>query len=181
MLLTGSTPSVVRATVMCVVFLVGMLLGRSVDPYNTLAIAALFILPKNPKDIFDIGFQLSFLAVLSMVYFTPKLMRFAGEGMNFYIKKYLYAPFIVSTSASIGTFPLIMYYFKMFVPISVISNIFIVPLMFILMIGGLCFSALAWVPFAGAILANINNILASLIFFLAEFFSGIKFSHFHLP
>ena len=180
MLLTGSSPSVVRATVMCVVFMLGMLLGRAVDPYNTLAIAAFFILAKDPKDLFDVGFQLSFLAVLSMVYFTPKLTRLVKVDMNLQVKRYIWSPLAVSMSASIGTFPLIWYYFKMFVPISVVSNMFIVPLVFILMVGGLCFCAAGWVPFVGGLLAGFNNAVALLIFSLAEFFAGVKFGHFNL-
>jgi cadmium resistance protein CadD (predicted permease) len=69
----------------------------------------------------------------------------------------------------------------MFVPISIISNIFIVPLMFVLMIGGLCFSVLSWLPFIGDFLANFNHIFTSTIFFFAEFFAGIKFGHFYIP
>ena len=180
MLLTGMSPSVTRAVVMCIVFLIGMLLGRVVDPYNTLAIAALFILIKNPKDIFDVGFQLSFLAVLSMIYFTPRFMRLLKGSVNIYIKKYLLSPFVVSLSASIGTFPFILYYFRMFVPISIISNIFIVPLMFVLMISGLCFSVLSWLPFIGNFLASFNHFFTSAIFFLAEFFARLEFGHLYL-
>ena len=56
---------------MACVFLVGRLLGRRVDVYNSLGIAAVFILIKNPKDLFNVGFQLSFLAVISILYFVP--------------------------------------------------------------------------------------------------------------
>ena len=180
MLLTGSSPSVVRATIMCIIFLIGRLLGRPIDAYNTLGIAALFILAVNPKDIFNVGFQLSFIAVLSMVYLVPRLMRFVKKEINFYVRRYLLEPLAVSISASIGTFPFIMYYFRMVTPIAVISNIFIVPLMFILMIGGLCFIALGWIPFIGALIAGFNHMLASVIFFLAGFFAGIRFGHFNL-
>ena len=65
-------------------------------------------------------------------------------------------------------------------PIAIISNIFIVPLMFVLMIGGMCFIALGWVPFIGDLLSYFNNMLANIIFFLAEFFAGIKFGHFNI-
>jgi len=178
MVLTGSSASVVRATVMCIVFLTGRLLGRQVDGYNSLGAAALFILIINPKDIFNIGFQLSFIAVLSMIYLTPKLMLLVKKEWNFYLRKYLLEPFSVSVSATAGTFPLILYYFRMGTPIAVISNILIVPLMFILMIGGMCFIALGWVPFVGSMLSYFNNALANIIFFLAEFFAGVKFGHF---
>ena len=180
MVLTGSSASVVRATIMCIIFLTGKLLGRPVDAYNSLGTAALIILAINPKDLFDIGFQLSFIAVGSMVYFMPKLTQFIKKDWNFYIKKYLLEPLAISISATLGTFPLIMYYFSMVTPIAVISNILIVPLMFILMIGGLCFIALGWIPFMGFFISSFNNILANVIFFLAEFFAGIRFGHFHV-
>ncbi len=180
MILTGSSASVVRATIMCVVFLAGLLLGRSVDIYNSLGAAAFIILAINPKDIFDIGFQLSFIAVLSMAYLTPKLMKAVKKDWNFYIRKYLLEPFAVSVSATLGTFPFILYYFRMGTPIAAISNILIVPLMFVLMIGGICFIALSWVPFIGSILSYFNDTLANIIFFLAEFFAGIKFGHFNI-
>ena len=180
MLLTGSSPSVVRATIMCIVFLTGLLLGRPVDAYNSLGTAAFFILAINPKEIFNVGFQLSFIAVLSMVYFTPRLMRLAKKGWNFYIRRYLLEPLAVSISATLGTFPFILYYFRMGAPIAIISNILIVPLMFVLMIGGMCFIGLGWLPFIGGFIAGINNILANMIFFFAEFFAKIKFGHFSI-
>jgi len=180
MVLTGSSASVVRATIMCTAFLFGLLLGRPVDIYNSLGAAALFILIADPKDIFDIGFQLSFIAVLSMVYLTPKLMRLVKSDWNFYLRKYLLEPLAVSISATLGTFPLILYYFRMGAPIAVISNILIVPLMFALMIGGMCFIAFGWLPYIGNALSFFNNALANSIFFLAEFFANIKFGHFNV-
>jgi competence protein ComEC len=180
MVLTGLSASVVRATIMCIVFLIGRLLGRPVDAYNSLGTAAFIILAINPKDIFDIGFQLSFMAVWSMVYFMPKLTQFVKKDWNFYIKRYLLEPLAISISATLGTFPFIMYYFRMVTPIAVISNIFIVPLMFILMIGGLCFIAFGWIPFLGNLLSCFNDTLANIIFFLAEFFAKVKFGHFNI-
>ena len=180
MMLTGSNASVVRATVMCIVFLTGILLGRQVDGYNSLGSAALFILVANPKDIFNVGFQLSFIAVLSMIYLTPKLMLVVKKEWNFYLRRYLLEPFSVSVSATSGTFPFILYYFRMAAPIAIISNIFIVPLMFILMIGGMCFIALGWMPFIGELISCFNNAITNIIFFLAEFFAGVKFGHFNI-
>lgn len=180
MALTGSSASVVRATIMCIVFLTGRLLGRPVDAYNSLGAAAFIILAINPKDIFNVGFQLSFLAVLSMVYLGPKLMKLIKKDWNFYIRKYLLEPFAVSASATLGTFPLILVYFKMGTPIAVISNILIVPLMFVLMIGGMCFIAFGWMPYLGEALTYFNHTLANIIFFLTGFFAEVKFGHFNI-
>ena len=175
-----SRPSVVRAVVMACVFLIGMILSRRTDIYNSLGIAALFILIKNPKDLFNIGFQLSFLAVLSILYMAPKFMRFVREDVNFYVKRWFYIPLVVSISAFIGTFPLILYYFKIITPISIISNLFVIPILFILLAAALSFLALGWLPFLGVILILFNNLLIQAIFSLADFFSSLRFGHFYL-
>ncbi len=179
-LFTLARPSVVRSVIMACVLLIGMLLGKRTDVYNSLGAAALFILIKNPKDLFNIGFQLSFLAVLSIVYIAPKFIRLIKEDVNFYIKRWVYMPLAVSLSACIGTFPLILYYFNIITPIAIISNLFIIPLLFILLIGGGMFLLLSWVPFLGAFLAFVTNLLAQVIFYLAGFFGSLKFGHFYL-
>lgn len=178
--LTGGTPSVVRATVMTCIFLIGMLFGRKADVYNSLGAAAFFLLIINPKDLFDIGFQLSFTAIASMAYFTPKFMSLTKEGMNHYIKKYLYVPLAVSVSASIGSFPLIWHYFGIFTPIAIFANLFIVPLMSVLLAGALIFASVGWMPFIGGWIGFFNHALAQLIFFFAWLFSQVKFGHFYL-
>ncbi len=180
-LLTLSRPSVVRAVTMACVFLAGMLLGRRADVYNSLGVAALFILVRNPKDVFNIGFQLSFLAVLSIVYLAPRFTRSINKGVNPYLRRFLYMPLAVSIAAWLGTFPLILYYFKVVTPISIVANLFIIPLVFVLLIGGLSFVFLGWVPIIGVYLAGFNNISCRLIFNLADFFASLKFGHFHIP
>ncbi len=69
MLLTGSSPSVVRATIMIIILLCGVLFERKVDIYNSIATAAIILLMWNTNTLFDIGFQLSFSAVISIIYF----------------------------------------------------------------------------------------------------------------
>ena len=178
-LLTLSRPSVVRAVVMACIFLTGMLLGRKVDVYNSLGAAALFVLVRNPRDIFNVGFQLSFIAVTFIVFLTPKFMGLVKEGTNYYVKKYLYAPLAVSVSAWLGTFSLILYYFRIITPVAILSNIFIIPALFVLLVGGLCFLALGWLPFVGGFLASFNHVFCQLIFSFTDFFASLKLGHFH--
>jgi len=179
-LLTLSRPSVLRAVVMACIFLIGMLLGRRVDVYNSLGIAGLFILIRNPKDLFNVGFQLSFLAVIFIVYLVPRFMKLARQDANPCIKKYLYMPLAVSISAWLGTAPLILYYFRIITPIAIVANVFIIPLLFILLIGGLVFLLFGWMSFLGSFLAGFNELCAHIIFFLTDFFSSLRFGHFHL-
>ncbi len=171
-LLTLSRPSVVRAVVMACIFILGKLLGRKVDVYNSLGAAAIFILLWNPKDLFAVGFQLSFLAVLSILYFTPKFIKLTKQGTNFYIKKYIFTPIAVSVSAWLGTAPLIFYYFKIFTPIAIVANIFVIPALFLSLLAGMTFLLFGQVLFFGNALASFNNICGHIIFTLADFFAS---------
>jgi len=178
--LTLSRPSVLRAVVMACIFLIGMLLGRRVDVYNTMGAAALFILIRNPKDLFNVGFQLSFLAVFFIISLVPRFMRLIREGTNPSVKRFLYAPLAVSVAAWLGTSPLILYYFKIVTPVAIIANLFIIPVLFVLLIGGLGFLLLGWTPFLGPLLADFNNLFAFVIFSLADFFASLRFGHFYI-
>ena len=71
--IAGSGISVIRASVMVVLFMVAILINRERDLYNTLALAAFFILIVSPYSLFDISFQLSFVAVASLLFLTPRL------------------------------------------------------------------------------------------------------------
>jgi len=66
--LTGGRPSVVRATIMTVVFLASFILEKEFDAFNTLCLAAMIILMINPLNLFDVGFQLSFVCVFVILY-----------------------------------------------------------------------------------------------------------------
>ena len=179
-LFTLSRPSVVRASIMACAFLVGILLGRKVDVYNSLGFAALFILIKNPKDLFNVGFQLSFLAVVSILFFVPRLMKLLEDYKNYYVKKFLYIPLAVSVSAWVATFPLVLYYFKIITPVAIIANLFIIPMLFAMLIASMAFLALGWLPVLGPFLSQVNHLIAQAIFSLADFFSSLKFGHFYI-
>jgi competence protein ComEC len=127
--MAGASASIIRATIMSVVFAAAYLLKREPDIYNSCALSALIILIIDPGQLFNVGCQLSFVSVVSIAFFYPKLkslMRMEG-------KKPCYIRFfsegaLVSLSAWLGTAPLIGCYFKMFSPVTLIANIFIVPL-----------------------------------------------------
>ncbi len=128
-LITGLSNPVARATVMGVIFLSAYLFKRSPDIYNSLAIAALFILAINPGQLFDIGFQLSFASVLAIVYLYPKLE--AGIRLENYRNKvwrFICEGCLVSFSAWLGTLGIIAFNFGIIAPVTVLANILIVPL-----------------------------------------------------
>lgn len=111
-LLTGMSPSVMRSATMFSFIVVGEMLKRNGSIYNSLAISAFFLLLIDPFLLFTVGFQFSYLAVASIVFFQPqfdKLIYISNP-----ILKKLWQLTSVSLSAQIGTFPLAIYYFHQF-------------------------------------------------------------------
>jgi len=172
-LVTGASNPVIRATVMGLVFLAAYFLKREPDIYNSLFCAALFILVIRPGQLFDIGFQLSFISVLAIVYFYPKLRSlFHLEAWKIKILRLIVEGCLVSFSAWLGTLVIVALNFRIFTPVAVLANILIVPLAtlitlcgFTLVLSGLIFPDLARLfslP-AAALVTLLLNINAALI------------------
>jgi len=128
--LVGGGSPVVRSVVMSGIFLVSFLIEREQDKLNTLAAAALVILAVDPVQLFDVGFELSFVCVLSLLVGTPILLApFEAWGWNtrpvvwFFIES-----LAVSLAAWLGSAGLVAYYFGMATPIGLLANIPVVPL-----------------------------------------------------
>lgn len=134
-LLAGMAPATQRAVIMVVVFLMGFLFEREHDLMNTLALAALLILIIDPPSLFSISFQLSFTAVLAIIYGLSRLQpgwrtdpvgtrkpKFLG------IKQKLFYFLAASLLAIIGTMPLTMLYFNQVSLVGLAANVIIVPL-----------------------------------------------------
>lgn len=106
----GLEASVVRAVMMCMCLGLGRLAGARPMSVNTLAVAAFFMLLYNPFYLFDVGFQLSFVAVLSILLFYP--LVYACIPVKNRLGRFLWGTMAVTISAQIGTSPLVMYYFS---------------------------------------------------------------------
>lgn len=131
MFITGLSPSVIRATIMGIAILLGTLFERRTDIYNSLAAAALLMLLWDPKYLFDVGFQLSFAAVISIVYFYPKLesliRRIPERFEEIKAIDYVLKLFAVSFAAQLGTLPFTAYYFGRVSVVSLLANLVVVP------------------------------------------------------
>ncbi len=141
-ILTGASASVVRAAIMGLLLLFANGYGRLYDARNGLAVAAGLMVFLNPFIlVFDIGFQLSFLAVAGLIYVYPileyklkKLPEIAGpfDGLRASLKETL----LMTISAQILVFPLLIYYFHQFSLVSLPANILVLPLMPLTMLFG---------------------------------------------
>jgi competence protein ComEC len=127
--LVGMSASVVRAAVMLTVYALLSLGHRNKMSVNTLAFAAIVMLLFNPRSLFDIGFQLSFMAVLAILLFYPLFERVWPQSflLDHRAFRWVWTMLAVSCAAQIGVAPLIAYYFGRFSNYFLLTNLFVVP------------------------------------------------------
>jgi competence protein ComEC len=122
---------VVRATITASIFLIASLVQVKSNPFNSLGVAALIILAIDARQLFDVGFQLSFVAVLSIVYLYPKMNAWiSGRTSGGIVRKSIVWTLrvcAVSLAASLGTLPLTAVYFGKVSIIGLLANIFVIP------------------------------------------------------
>lgn len=173
--ITGAQPSVTRAVIMGAVLLIGLLLEREADIYNSLALAALLILARNPLQIQEIGFQLSFVSVIAIVCLAPKIEKLLRFN-NFLVKS-----FSVSLAAWLGTFLFIIYYFKIISPVTILANLVIVPLVTVLTGAGfILILSIFILPQFVPVFALTCGATVFLLIKSAELFSFIPGAYFYL-
>lgn len=151
-LLTGASPSVLRAAAMLSFVIVGESFERRPNIYNTLASSAFLLLCVNPYLLFNIGFQLSYLAVLGIVYFQPPIYRL------WYIKNkigdYFWKLIALSLAAQIATAPISLYYFHQFPVYFILSGLAVVPVAGIILMGAISLFILDGIPVLGWLLGQ---------------------------
>jgi competence protein ComEC len=158
--IAGAGISVVRASIMVAVFLCAILLNREGDLYNSLYLAAFLILILTPYSLFDISFQLSFAAVAALIFFMPKWLALipspppesAGGLTRQWTLHQVYKAlrgivifFLASLSATLGTLPLILFYFNRLSLITLVANFVCVPILGVLAIP-VCLAIILAVP-----------------------------------
>ena len=127
--LVGMSTSVVRSAMMLTVYALLSLGHRDRMSVNTLAFTAIVTLMISPMSLFDVGFQMSYMAVLSILLFTPLMEGvFTAEYlMSHRLVRWLWGMVVVSLSAQIGTAPLIAYYFGRFSCYFLLTNFIVIP------------------------------------------------------
>jgi competence protein ComEC len=128
-LLTGLPVSVVRAAVMISLYALLSLIHRGHFSLNALSLAALLILTVSPDSLWDVGFQLSFAAMVAILTVQPLLARPVSETYLFDrpVLRWLWGIVTVSVAAQIGTAPLIAYYFGRLPLYFLLTNLLVIP------------------------------------------------------
>ena len=144
-LITGLSPSVLRAAVMLSFVILGKTFNKNLNTYNLLAISAFFLLLYNPFNLFDVGFQLSYLAVIGLVFLHPKIYHLL------FIKNklldYAWSYSALSVAAQLATFPISIYYFHQFPVYFLLSNLLVVLPVTLIMYLGITFLFIPWSAF----------------------------------
>jgi ComEC/Rec2-related protein len=133
--LSYGDPSVVRASVMATLVLLARLAQRRFDLNNIIALAALLLLIIQPAQLYDTGFQLSFVIAWGLIFVTPRIFELFKRHHARWWYRWLLFPVVVSIVAQICSAPLIAYHFERIPAVSVIANLFVVPLVAIAVIG----------------------------------------------
>jgi competence protein ComEC len=129
--ITGLSPSVQRAAMMFSFIILAQTMKRRTNIYNTLAASAFVLLSFNPFLLFSVGFQLSYLAVLGIVFFQPKLYSLLQ--FKFVLWDKIWAITCVSIAAQLATAPLGLLYFHQFPTYFFLSNLVVIPAAFIIL------------------------------------------------
>lgn len=157
-LMTGFSPSVVRAVVMFSLVTLGQMRKRKPSIWNILAFSALLLLVLEPAMQTDLGFQLSYLAVAGIVGLQPILLRMWAPSNR--VVDYFWQMATVTLAAQLITSPLTIYYFHTFPTYFLVANLLIVPLSYLILCLGVPFLLLAWIPFLGSFLgASVDFLL----------------------
>jgi competence protein ComEC len=150
-MITGMSASILRAALMFSFLILGKLFNRDSNIFNSLAVSAFFLIAWDPAIIRDVGFQLSYAAVLSIVVIHPLVVK------QLYFKNWLlrqvWILISVTCSAQIGTIPFTLLYFHQFPVYFWLTNLLVIPLV----------SVILYLSFLVVFLSMISNYVASLV------------------
>ncbi|TAG54422.1 MAG: ComEC family competence protein [Cytophagales bacterium] len=179
-LVTGLCPSILRSVTMFSFIIVAEAINRKSNIYNILAASCLFLLAYNPYMIMEVGFQLSYLAVIGIVYIHQLLYQlidtkewnfnyFKYEKLNIcaeYCADWAWSISCVSVAAQLATFPLGILYFHQFPTYFIICNLAVIPVAIGIMWIGLVFVGLSSVSFIAIFL---GSLIEKLVYFMNSF------------
>lgn len=200
--MTGFPPSILRATIMLTLILVGKLMFKTADNLALVFFTGFTMLLFNPKLINDVGFELSFLVTGGLITcvepicskFKPQNLKFKEKIVKKIPKKlkmlrgfaYIFAPIpllgmiLVPLTAQMWAAPLQMYYFNTFTPMSVFANIAVLPFIGIISFTGFLSSIISPLPVLGDLFIKISsyilNPLISILLNISNYFSTLPFS-----
>ena len=169
-LLTGMSPSVMRAATMFSLMAMAQMKSRNPSIFNAIALSAVVLLLYDPFLIYAVGFQLSYLALIGILVIQPLLVRLWSPTNR--IVDYIWQITTVSFAAQLTTFPISAYYFHVFPTYFAIANLVAIPGAFLMMALGVPLMLLIKVPYISSVLAWLTEktiiVVNTLIFWFQE-------------
>jgi ComEC/Rec2-related protein len=166
-------PSVIRASVMAALVIFARLLGRVYDLNNVIGLAALLILVVDPAQLYDVGFQLSFVIAWGLIFIVPRLTPlFRGLHGRWWYRIGIF-PLLVVLVAQVCSTPIIAFYFKRIPLISIPANLLVVPAVSAAVLGilVLLFATLV-LPLLGAWIGSLVDLWLHLLVHALTLFGG---------
>jgi competence protein ComEC len=208
-MITGSNPPVVRATVLVLAVLSGRWMGRPASVYNTLGLAGLSLLIYQPSLVYDLGTELSFLAVFCLVRLSRPMADTSRDAAKeststkgaepeelnqrtsrlYSIAAWLrqrVVPWLVSLSSMnvgvwLATAPLVLYHFHIVSPIALLLNVLLWLPVLVTMLAGLALMVLGWIPYLGHLLGKLCEVSIGTIEMLVHWGYQLRGGHVWMP
>ncbi len=172
-LITGLSPSVTRATIMFSFIQIGITFKRDISIYNIVATAAMFILFFRPMQLFNVGFQFSFLAVTGIIFLHTRIYELVK--FKYWIIDKAWAITVASLAAQLSLAPLSIYYFNIFPNYFLFSNLVVIPATFIIITLAIGLFTFSITPISFLFAFVLKYVAKGLILFV-EFVQHIPFS-----
>lgn len=174
----GASASVVRAGMMGIIGVLAIWFGRNYYAFNALLISGFLMILYNPKVlIYDLGFQLSFLATLGLILFAPILEKRLKFLPNFL---QIRETFLMTISAQVFTLPLILFHFQRFSFISPLANVFVLPFVpFAMLFGFLAVVFNYFSDFLSFLFGFVGYLVLRILMILIDFFAGLDIFYFN--
>ena len=173
-ILAGAQPAILRASVMFTFLVIGKNISRNMSILNSLAASAFLLLCVNPFWLWNIGFQLSYVALFSLVVFNKPIYRAVyvkNKGLD-----QLWQLTAVSIAAQLLTTPFSVYYFHQFPVYFIITNIIAVPLSSLILLGEIVLCAVAWIPSVAVFTGKVLHFLIWLMNSFVEYMEALPLS-----
>ena len=170
-------PSVLRASLMASMFLLGKFIWKDVNLLNTLSLSAFLLLAYNPFNLYSLGFQLTFAASFSIILFYSKILKYTPK-LPFKISEIL----ALSLAAQIGVLPFILFSFNRVTLFGFFLNCAALPLVGLIMTAGFIFLGTSFIlSSAAVILTSGINFLIDILFFTARIPACLGFLSYRIP
>lgn len=173
-ILAGAQPAILRASVMFTFLVIGKTISRNMPIINSLAASAFLLLCVDPFWIWNIGFQLSYAALLSLVIFNKSIYNIIyikNKGLD-----QLWQLTAISIAAQLLTTPFSVYYFDQFPVWFIITNLVAVPLSSLILLGEIFLCATSWIPVVAVFIGKALHFLIWLMNTFVEYMESLPFS-----